>query len=257
MSPLKQKAVLMEFEPLNAADIRDDEACSDQSFCSRDTYERPLAVDDGRDVLAASAYSLHHSPTVHRRRPFKRRNRWTLSAAAGIAVIGAAAVIVSKYHGSRPVHLTGNDKSERPQVQYSNHFGVSPSGLQDTHKGLNLEGDAVLGSYIENAYLPAEVPPLSDLVKDEKIVGDISGLVDFAIIGNPKCGTTFLMVSCAAFQSFLTTELFPGLALIEFLSNLLVNSPALIANPAFYPSPTALARAQRRHLRPQRRGLRT
>ena len=40
-----------------------------------------------------------------------------------------------------------------------------------------------------------EVPPLSELVQEEEVHGDISWMVDFAIIGNPKCGTTFLMVS--------------------------------------------------------------
>lgn len=42
---------------------------------------------------------------------------------------------------------------------------------------------------------PEHVPQLSQLV-DEKgnIKGDVGWIVDFAIIGNPKCGTTFLMV---------------------------------------------------------------
>ena len=42
-----------------------------------------------------------------------------------------------------------------------------------------------------------EIPPLAELVENEEVKGDISWMVDFAIIGNPKCGTTFLMVSSA------------------------------------------------------------
>ena len=44
------------------------------------------------------------------------------------------------------------------------------------------------------------VPPLSELVQEQKVQGDISWMLDFAIIGNPKCGTTFLMVSLASFR---------------------------------------------------------
>eukprot|EP00562_Extubocellulus_spinifer_P004880 CAMPEP_0178531714 /NCGR_PEP_ID=MMETSP0696-20121128/33580_1 /TAXON_ID=265572 /ORGANISM="Extubocellulus spinifer, Strain CCMP396" /LENGTH=505 /DNA_ID=CAMNT_0020163647 /DNA_START=78 /DNA_END=1595 /DNA_ORIENTATION=+ len=58
----------------------------------------------------------------------------------------------------------------------------------------STDGSAADAAVRQDAVTPCpEVPPLSELVQEEEVHGDISWMVDFAIIGNPKCGTTFLM----------------------------------------------------------------
>lgn len=61
---------------------------------------------------------------------------------------------------------------------------------KETSKGAD-DNDLQATTHVES------VPPLSELIHEEKIQGDVSWMLDFAIIGNPKCGTTFLMVSSA------------------------------------------------------------
>ena len=56
------------------------------------------------------------------------------------------------------------------------------------------KNEEVLDIQAAKAAMPS-VPALSELMVAENIKGDISWMMDFAIIGNPKCGTTFLMVS--------------------------------------------------------------
>mmetsp|Transcript_27741 Transcript_27741/g.60803 ORF Transcript_27741/g.60803 Transcript_27741/m.60803 type:complete len:599 (+) Transcript_27741:101-1897(+) len=58
---------------------------------------------------------------------------------------------------------------------------------KETSKGADDNNDPQATTHVES------VPPLSELIHEEEIQGDVSWMLDFAIIGNPKCGTTFLM----------------------------------------------------------------
>lgn len=52
------------------------------------------------------------------------------------------------------------------------------------------------------------VPPLSALVKGDDVVGDVTWLLDFAIVGFPKCGTTTISRNLESVASLLVGERF-------------------------------------------------
>jgi hypothetical protein len=91
------------------------------------------------------------------------------------------------------------------------------------------EEDEALEEYTDEQFQTKRVvPPLSELVVGDEIRGNVDWMIDFAIIGNPKCGTTFLMVRSLLmefgakkiyFSSYLTIRsVCPLLLIISFFS---------------------------------------
>ena len=88
-----------------------------------------------------------------------------------------------------------------------------------------------------------QVPPLSELVVGDEIRGNVDWMIDFAIIGNPKCGTTFLMVRSllTKFGAFGCRSAVMSVKILHFIIS--YNSIGLSPSYLLYPS-LALARSQ-------------
>ena len=73
-------------------------------------------------------------------------------------------------------------------------FSASKNTINNSSFICNSDKNKQVSTVIEERFQAKQVPPLSELVVGDEIRGKVDWMVDFAIIGNPKCGTTFLMV---------------------------------------------------------------
>eukprot|EP00977_Amphora_coffeiformis_P010974 scaffold2614_cov132-Amphora_coffeaeformis.AAC.1 len=71
----------------------------------------------------------------------------------------------------------------------NNHNNNSPRALQ---KPSNSTTDDTSNAPVYFAGL-GERPPLSEIVNGRNVIGNVSWLLDFAVVGFPKCGTTSIM----------------------------------------------------------------
>jgi hypothetical protein len=116
----------------------------------------------------------------------------------------------------RPIHKGKKKGEEQAQLSTHGDWGVNEAAAADnaaaadavatvsfSRENLNLKGDKSLRQYQQQyqyQYPNQQSPPslsLTDLIDDEamevKRNVDLQFLMDFAVIGHPKCGTTFLL----------------------------------------------------------------
>jgi len=99
---------------------------------------------------------------------------------------------VREHHNHKERHHGQEEEEEEAvfNMEWSQYHVPFGGGVASTD-GQPTDASAAVRE--ESISTLLEVPPLSELVQEEEVQGDISFMVDFAIIGNPKCGTTFLM----------------------------------------------------------------
>jgi len=170
----------------------DDDMDSDEDFIDSPSYHY------------ASLTTPRNSPTNGNSSGLKRSRScmsWlALAAGTGVAVLGAA-VFWGGSVGNDPLKVVIPSSASAEPV--SSETAVSKDSISDDEEDeeyeytdvrkYNSDNDKHVFEVIEQGIQTKHVPPLSELVVGDEIRGNVEWMVDFAIIGNPKCGTTFLM----------------------------------------------------------------
>ena len=217
--------------------VRSSTSCSSRNRLSQlsvNTFASGVATEDmdrDEDIIDSPSYHYaslstpRNSPT-NGNSPGLKRSRssmpWlALAAGAGVAVLGAAAFWSDSVGNAGPLLTTPN--------------GTKQMNKNDPLKINDDEEDEAHEEYTDEQFQSKQVPPLSELVVGDEIRGNVDWMIDFAIIGNPKCGTTFLMVRSLLMEF--------GAKIFYFSFIISYNSIGLPPSSLLYPS-LALARSQ-------------
>ena len=170
------------------------------------------AMDSDEDFIDSPAYQYtslstpRNSPTNAGLKRSRSCMSWlALAAGAGVAVLGAAAFLGGTGENVGPLTTAGTEQMNKHQQKMNDPLKEKDEAVEDTNndKKHTYDKNKQVATVIEERFQTKEVPPLSELVVGDEIRGKVDWMIDFAIIGNPKCGTTFLMVRFP-----LTRELF-------------------------------------------------
>ena len=183
--------------------VRSSTSCSSRNRLSQlsvNTFASGVATEDmdrDEDIIDSPSYHYaslstpRNSPTNGNSSGLKRSRSnmpWlALAAGAGVAVLGAAAFWSDSVGNAGPLLTTPNGTKQMNKNDPLK-TAVSKDSISDD------EEDEAHEEYTDEQFQSKQVPPLSELVVGDEIRGNVDWMIDFAIIGNPKCGTTFLMV---------------------------------------------------------------
>jgi hypothetical protein len=209
----------------------------------------------------ASLNTPRNSPTNGEVKRYHSCISWlALTAGAGLAILCAAVFWGGNGGNVGPQKTAGTEQMNTYQ-KMNDPLQVTPpppppppsstaaskdTGIDDTKDEASEDIDDSKDAYdknnqvsnvIEERFQTKLVPPLSELVVGNEIRGNVDWMIDFAIIGNPKCGTTFLMVRLISLLGSKVIHIFIGSTF--FISHDLHNkSPTLI--PSFSTGSLAL-----------------
>ena len=164
-------------------------------------------VDSDEDFIDSPSYQYtslstpRNSPTHGGLKRSRSCRTWlALAAGAGVAVLGAAAFLGGNGGNTGQLVTAGTEQMNKHQKKMNDPLiKDKDEAFKDTTKSTTNKEDTYdkskqVSKVIEERFQTKNVPPLSELVVEDEIRGKVDWMVDFAIIGNPKCGTTFLMV---------------------------------------------------------------
>lgn len=154
-------------------------------------------MDSDEDFIDSPSYQYtslstpRNSPTNAGPKRSRSCMSWlALAAGVGVAVLGAAAFLGGSSENVGPLTTGGTEQMNKHHQKMNDPLKEKDEAFEDTNSDKNKQVSTV----IEERFQTKQVPPLSELVVGDEIRGKVDWMVDFAIIGNPKCGTTFLMV---------------------------------------------------------------
>jgi len=157
-----------------------------------DTYEYEqvatvLRPDDAVPVRAADVADDADDNGDSRRARRRKRARPTSDSLGGVSSarpIACLAVGICIGLFVSLVHIGRNDDASSFHPPITSH-----SSSKD---GFDVDVDVDVELYCRNRSRK-ECPPISKFVKGYKIKGNIEWLLDFAVVGSAKCGTSFLL----------------------------------------------------------------
>lgn len=160
-------------------------------------------MDSDEDFIDSPSYQYtslstpRNSPTNSGQKRSRSCMPWlALAAGAGVAILGTAAFLGGNGGNVGPLTTAGIGQMNKHQHKMNDPLKEKDEAFEDTNNDMKdtYDKSKQVSTVIEEGFQSKHVPPLSELVVGDEIRGKVDWMVDFAIIGNPKCGTTFLMV---------------------------------------------------------------
>eukprot|EP00567_Pseudictyota_dubia_P000648 CAMPEP_0197467148 /NCGR_PEP_ID=MMETSP1175-20131217/65419_1 /TAXON_ID=1003142 /ORGANISM="Triceratium dubium, Strain CCMP147" /LENGTH=499 /DNA_ID=CAMNT_0043003211 /DNA_START=56 /DNA_END=1555 /DNA_ORIENTATION=+ len=160
--------------------------------------------DDPDDDAEFGISSRSNGSDNELKKPGRGSRSLSCLSATVLLLVGIAAGMALEVHRRRSAFSVGVAPPLPPSGSSEANGGGADVEKENTNKEDDADDDDVADddnpSYDEepddassNLTSVEPLPPLSSLVRGGQITGDVSWLLDFAVVDFPKCGTTFLM----------------------------------------------------------------